>query len=92
MIYAKGIKMSDENREKPSRNRIRFDDTLSVAHILTTIGMIMALFNWGSTVNSTLAVQSSEISHIKESRAQNRAELTIALAEINRKLDDLAEK
>ena len=83
--------MSDQG-DKVTRGRIRFDDTLNIAHILTTIGMMIALFNWGSNINSSLAVHTMEIQNIKESRAQNRVELTMALAEINRKLDKLAEK
>ena len=81
-----------EQKEKISIGRIRFDDTLNVAHILTTIGMMVTLFNWGSNVNSALAVQKTELDVIKESRAQNRAELLLALAEINHKLDKLADK
>ena len=91
MIYVKGIKMSDQG-DKATRGRIRFDDTLNIAHILTTVGMMIALFNWGSNINSSLAVHAMELQNIKESRAQNRVELTMALAEINRKLDKLAEK
>ena len=79
-------------RKVLSIGKIRFDDTLNVAHILTTIGMMVALFNWGSNVNSSLAVQSVEIAEIKQGRLQSRAELLLALAEINRKLDKLAER
>ena len=78
--------------EKPSRGRIRFDDTLNIAHILTTVGMMVALFNWGSNVNSSLAVTNMEINNIKDARMQSRSELLLSLAEINRKLDKLAEQ
>ena len=82
---------SDEGTERREidQKRIRFDTGVNIAHILTTIGMLVMLFNWGSGINANLAVQASEISNIKEDRQRARAELMAALQEINRKLDKI---
>lgn len=81
----------NEDRREIDKQRFKFDASLNVAHILTTIGMLVALFNWGSNVNALMAVQGTEIQNIKESRIQTRAELMTSLSEINRKLDRLAD-
>jgi hypothetical protein len=82
----------DDDRRLIDTKRFKFDASLNVAHILTTIGMMVALFNWGSNVNAAIAVQAAEIQNIKMSRGQERAELMVMLAEINRKLDRLQDK
>lgn len=81
----------DEDRRDIDKKRFKFDASLNVAHILTTVGMMVALFNWGSNVNEAIAVHRNEIQNIKESRLQTRAELMTSLSEINRKLDKLAD-
>jgi cellobiose-specific phosphotransferase system component IIC len=89
--------MDQENNENLDRRdmekrRFQFDAGINIAHIITTLGMVFALFNWGSGVNSAQAIATMEIQNIKHDREVSRAEMTLALQEINRKLDKLAER
>ena len=54
----------DIDRREIDQKRFRFDTGINIAHILTTVGMLVMLFNWGSGVNSNLAVQAVEIANI----------------------------
>jgi hypothetical protein len=52
----------------------------------------VALFNWGSNVNSAEAVQADRLQTLRADRERDRAETLQALAEINRKLDKLSDR
>jgi uncharacterized protein (DUF2164 family) len=86
--------MDDDSLERREidKTRFRLDATINVAHILTTIGMVYALFNWGSGVNAAQAVQESKIQTIRADRERDRAEMLQALREINNKLDRMEER
>ena len=77
----------DIERREIEQKRFRMDAGINIAHILTTVGLLIMLFGWGSGLNTTDAVHANEISNIKEDRLRARAELMAALQEINRKLD-----
>ena len=79
----------DIERREMEQKRFRIDTGINIAHILTTIGLLIMLFGWGSGLNSTDAVHATEIINIKEDRIRARAELMVALQEINRKLDKI---
>lgn len=86
--------MDDESLERREidKTRFRLDATINVAHILTTIGMVYALFNWGSGVNAAQAVQESKIQTMRMDRERDRSEMLQALREINNKLDRIEER
>ena len=86
--------MDDDSLERRAidKTRFRLDATINVAHILTTIGMVYALFNWGSGVNAAQAVQENKIQTIRMDRERDRAEMLQALREINNKLDRMEER
>ena len=82
---------NDSDRRDIDRKRFKFDAGINIAHILTTLAMVFALFNWGSGVNSAIAIQNVEIQNIKSDRTRERGETLQALLEINRKLDHISE-
>ena len=73
----------DIDRREIEQKRFRIDTGVNIAHILTTIGMLVMFFSWGSGLNSMDAVHSAEIVNIKEDRLRARVELMAALQEIN---------
>ena len=83
---------STEDRRELEKNRFKFDAAVNIGHILTTMAMAFALFNWGSSINSAIAAVNVEVMNIKESRLQTRQETLQAINEINHKLDRLAER
>lgn len=86
MIEAENI---ETDRRLIEQKRFRMDTGINIAHILTTIGMLIMLFGWGSGLNATDAVHTIEIKNIKEDGLRTRAEVIAALQEINRKLDKI---
>ena len=83
--------MDDNNsdRREIESKRFKFDAAVNIGHILTTLAMALALFSWGSNVNSSVAIVKVEVQNIKDARAVSRQETLQALIEINRKLDDM---
>ena len=82
-------KEDDIDRRAIERTRFRVDTGVNIAHILTTLGMLVMLFSWGSERTAIDAIHSTEINNIKEDRIRTRTELLAALQEINRKLDKI---
>lgn len=82
----------DEERREIDQKRFRFESTVNFAHILTTIGMVIMLFRWGSDLNATVVSHSAIIAQLREDR--NRAEQDVRgqLREINNKVDRLIER
>ena len=79
----------DIERRELEQKRFRVGTGVDIAHILTTAGMLIALFGWGSGLNAMDVKHTTEIDNIKEDRVRTRAELMAALQEINRKLDKI---
>ena len=42
--------------EQGERRRFRFEPTVNLGHILTTVGLIVSLFAWGSAIDKRLAL------------------------------------
>lgn len=84
----------DPNLERRERDESRFkiDTTINIAHILTTVGLIVMLFSWGTDVKTTVATNTSDISHLKFERAREIAEVKAGVHELNLKLDRLIER
>ena len=84
----------DQDHEAAHQNANKFtvDTTVNIAHILTTVGMIVALFTWGADVKTTIATNTSEISHLKEERIRETQELKESIRELNTKMDRLIER
>ena len=80
---------TDIDRREIEQKRFRMDTGVNIAHILTTMGMLIMLFSWGSGLNAKDVEHTVEINNIKEDRLRTRIELMAALQEINRKLDKI---
>lgn len=80
------------DRRNLDGNRFKIDTTVNIAHILTTIGMIVALFTWGTDVKTALATNRSEIDHLKTERTREARELRDSIHELNIKIDRLIER
>ena len=50
------------DRRAIDKARFRIDTTVNIAHIPTTIAMVMAIFSWGSDLKSAVQRHDSEIS------------------------------
>lgn len=74
------------------RRKRSFDTTINVAHILTTIGAIVAVFNWAADIKTTIATNMTEIAHLKEERMREAEELKESIKELNKKIDRLIER
>lgn len=77
---------------REGRSIFTVDTTVNIAHILTTVGMIVALFAWGTDVKTTIATNMSEISHLKEERIRESQELKESIRALNIKIDRLIER
>lgn len=71
--------------------RFRMDTTVNITHILTTIGLIVAIFSWGGEVKSTLIKHDGDINYLKEAHRDNTREVKEELRELNRKIDKLVD-
>lgn len=80
------------DRRAIDKARFRIDTTVNIAHILTTIAMVMAIFSWGSDLKSAVQRHDSEISELKITTREDRAILRDEFREINRKVDKIAER
>lgn len=71
-----------EDRRELEQRRFRFDATINVAHIITTLGLLTAVFTWGADIKSMLVKHETEISEIKQSRAQSSAVIQTQLSDL----------
>tara|TARA_R110000868_G_scaffold362539_1_gene624698 strand:- start:128 stop:430 length:303 start_codon:yes stop_codon:yes gene_type:complete len=85
-----GDRTNEMGRE--SRSRFTVDTTVNIAHILTTVAMIVALFAWGTDLKTTVVTNTSEISHLKEERIREGHELKESIRALNIKMDRLIER
>ena len=77
---------------RESRSRFTVDTTVTIAHILTTVAMIVALFAWGTDLKTTVVSNTSEIAHLKEERVRDGQELKESIRALNIKMDRLIER
>lgn len=68
------------------------DTTVNITHILTTIGLIVTLFTWGSDVKEMLARHDEAITSLKDAQIRDGTDVKQQLLELNRKIDRLIER
>ena len=83
--------MVTERREIESK-RFRIDTTVNIAHILTTIGLVTAIFTWGSDVKSMLTKHETEINEIRTARASSQLQLRQDISELKTDIRSLSAK
>ena len=74
------------------QTRFRIDTTINIAHILTTIAMVLAIFSWGSELKATVQKHEFEIADVKTNLRYDREGLREELRELNRKIDKISER
>mgnify|MGYP005989071247 CR=1 FL=1 len=62
---------------------------VNVAHVITTVAMVVSCFWFFSDLDKRIASNSSEINHIKEQRAEDQKRIEKRLDSMDRKLDRL---
>lgn len=65
---------------------------VNVAHVITTVAMVVSCFWFFSDLDKRIATNSTEISHIKTQRAEDQKRIEKRLDSMDRKLDRLLEK
>ena len=81
-----------EERRTIDQTRFRVDTTINIAHILTTIALVLSIFSWGSDLKSTVQRHESEIQAVTRDVREDRGILREELREINRKMDRIVER
>lgn len=81
-----------EEKEDLETRRFRMDTTVNITHILTTIGLIITMFTWGSDVKEMLARHDEAIESLKSSQERTDNDVKQQLLELNRKVDRLIER
>jgi len=79
----------DIDRRTLDKNRFRMDTTITITHVLTTLGMVYAVLSWGGDMKTEQAVQSNKLHGLQVAQERERTETLQALRDINKKLDDL---
>jgi hypothetical protein len=83
--------MATERREMESK-RFRIDTTVNIAHILTTMGLVTAIFTWGSDVKSMLTKHETEINEIRVSRTASQVQLRQDISDLKTDIRTLSAK
>ena len=79
-------------RREIDQKRFKFDATINVAHILTTVGLLILGFSWGQDIKTMLVKHDTEIAEIKLSRNNNQLQLRNDLSEIKADIRSLSAK
>ena len=79
------------DRREIDKARFRIDTTVNLAHILTTVALVVSIISWGSDLKSTVLKHDGDIADIKATLRDDRAYLREELREINRKIDKLVD-
>ena len=80
------------DRREIDQRRFRIDTTVNLAHILTTVGLIVAILSWGSDLKSMVQKHEADIVEIKMAMRDDRQILREELREMSRKIDKLIEQ
>lgn len=90
------IESEEEGRNRRSLDvrRFRFETTVTITHILTTLALLVKLFEWGGSVETRISSLQTESDYAKSARLEDEARVTRSLSdiksdvhEVNSKLD-----
>jgi uncharacterized protein YlxW (UPF0749 family) len=82
----------DQHNRRDGDSKFSINTSFNIAHILTTVGLIVAMFSWATEVKTIIATNTSEIKNIKEERARESVELRTTVREIDAKVTRLLER
>lgn len=86
------MKVDEEDSGQDSKNKLTIDTRINIAHIFTTIIMVVAIFSGWTDVKMIIATNTAEIANIKTERSRDAAELRDSVRELNLKVDRLIER
>lgn len=81
-----------EERRHSGDKRLKLDTTIGIAHILTTIAMVVSMFTFISDMRTTIAINVMEISSLKAERTREVKELKENIQLVSNKIDRLMER
>jgi hypothetical protein len=80
------------DRQAFEQKRFRFDTTIGIAHILTTVALVFAIFSWGADLKATVQKHEFEIADIKTGMRYDRDLMRQDFLELNRKIDRISDR
>lgn len=83
---------ADVDRREIDRNRFKIDTTVNIAHIITTVVLMVSIVSWGADMKAMVQRHDSEIQDVKGALKDDRAILRDELREINRKIDKIVQQ
>lgn len=78
-------------KHKSDNGGWQFNKNLNAGHLLTTLGLVVSAFAWGSGIDNRLSVTESDTGHNKEQISRIESQVAQRLDRIERKLDRLVE-
>lgn len=87
--------LEDDNnadRRGIDQRRFRMDTTVTLAHIFTTVALVLSIFSWGADIKAMVMRHELEIGEMKSNTRDHRSVLREELREINRKVDKIADR
>ena len=81
-----------DDKRTIDRQRFRVDTTINIAHILTTIAMVFAIFSWGADLKSITQKHDFEITDLKNNARYDREVLREELRSLTNKIDRISER
>ena len=81
-----------EERRHAGDKRLKLDTTIGIAHILTTIAMVVSMFTFISDMRTTVAINVMEINSLKAERTREVKELKENIQLVSNKIDRLIER
>lgn len=81
-----------KDRREIENKRFKIDTTVNIAHILTTIGLITAMFTWGSDVKSMLVRHETQILSMQVDRERTEVLRQSQFGELKADIRSLSSK
>ncbi|MBF0170804.1 MAG: hypothetical protein HQK87_06925 [Nitrospinae bacterium] len=81
-----------KDRRELENKRFRIDTTVNIAHILTTIGLVTAIFTWGSDVKAMLVKHETEITSLQNANGYNDQKMQMQISELRTDVRTLSSK
>lgn len=81
--------MSQGDPMNTDRRQFHIDKSISVGHILTTLGIAISAFIWASSIDQRVSQNSQSIEFINKNQARSDSRIDVLRAEIRQDLRDI---
>lgn len=81
--------MSDHN---PSQENWHLKKEVNVAHVITTVAMVVSCFWFFSDLDKRITTNQTEITHVKQLRTEDQKRIEKRLDSMDAKLDRILQK